>query len=113
LHRHQTGRRRLVTPAPDSEPCQSDPTSWGGGDNVRQGGGNRALVEQLWETLYRRDFVGVGALFAADGEYTDMPTPADDVARGPAQVAARLRLGLEPLAAISHTVRTIVAEGDT
>jgi ketosteroid isomerase-like protein len=74
---------------------------------------NRALVEQLWATLYRRDFDGVGALFADDGEYTDMPTPEDDVARGPAQIAARLRVGLEPLASISHDVRTIVAEGDT
>ena len=43
--------------------------------------------------------------FADDGEYTDMPTPPDDVARGPAQIAARLRLGLEPLASISHDVR--------
>ena len=32
-----------------------------------------------------------------------MPTPPEDVARGPAQIAARLRLGLEPLA--SHLAR--------
>jgi ketosteroid isomerase-like protein len=74
---------------------------------------NRELAEQLWETLYRRDFDAVGAMFADDGEYTDMPTPEEDVARGPAQIAARLRLGLEPLASISHDVRCIVAEGDT
>jgi ketosteroid isomerase-like protein len=74
---------------------------------------NKAIVERLWETLYERDFDGVGALFADDGEYTDMPTPADDVARGPAQIAARLRLGLEPLQAIRHEVRAMVAEGDT
>jgi ketosteroid isomerase-like protein len=74
---------------------------------------NKALVERLWKTLYERDFDGVGALFADDGEYTDMPTPGDDVARGPAQIAARLRLGLEPLQAITHKVRTMVAEGDT
>ncbi len=43
----------------------------------------RALVEQFWDTLYRRDFDAVGAYFAADGEYTDMPTPAEDVARAP------------------------------
>ena len=42
-----------------------------------------------------------------------MPTPADDVAVGPAQIAARLRLGLEPLAGISHDIRAIVSEGDT
>jgi limonene-1,2-epoxide hydrolase len=80
---------------------------------MRTSDGNRALVEQLWETLYRRDFDGVGALFHDDGEYTDVPTPADDVARGPEQIAARLRLGLEPLASISHEVRAIVAEGGT
>ncbi len=74
---------------------------------------NRELVEKLWVDLYDRDFDAVGAAFADDGEYTDMPTPAEDVARGPAQIAARLRLGLEPLAGISHDVRAIVAEGDT
>ncbi len=74
---------------------------------------NRKTVERLWELLYEKDFDGVGALFAADGEYTDMPTPADDVARGPEQIAARLRLGLEPLAGIRHEVRVLVAEGDT
>ena len=74
---------------------------------------NKSIVEGLWKTLYERDFDGVGALFAETGEYTDIPTPADDVARGPAQIAARLRLGLEPLSAISHELVGIVAEGDT
>jgi ketosteroid isomerase-like protein len=74
---------------------------------------NRALIERFWITLYERDFNGVGAFFADDGEYTDMPTPPEDVARGPEQIAARLRLGLEPLAAISHTVKTILVDGDT
>ena len=73
----------------------------------------RRLVEDFWADLYRRDFDAVGAWFAPDGEYTDMPTPAEDVARGPEQIAARLRLGLGPLASISHDVRVIVCEGDT
>jgi ketosteroid isomerase-like protein len=76
-------------------------------------GDNRKIVEQLWTDLYRRDFDAVGAHFADDGEYTDVPTPADDVARGPEQIAARLRLGLEPLSGISHDIALIVAEGDT
>ena len=46
---------------------------------------NRELVEQLWIDLYNRDFDAVGAAFADDGEYTDIPTPPDDVARGPVQ----------------------------
>jgi ketosteroid isomerase-like protein len=74
---------------------------------------NRELIERFWADLYRRDFDAVGAYFAGDGEYTDMPTPPDDVARGPAQIAARLRLGLEPLSNLSHDIRTIVCDGDT
>jgi ketosteroid isomerase-like protein len=74
---------------------------------------NRALVEQLWGDLYRRDFDAVGACFAPDGEYTDVPTPAEDVARGPEQIAARLKLGLGPLASISHDIRLLIVDGDT
>lgn len=77
------------------------------------GNEHRELIERFWATLYERDFEGVGAFFADDGEYTDMPTPPEDVARGPAQIAARLRLGLEPLESISHTVKTILVDGDT
>ena len=74
---------------------------------------NRALIEQFWDDLYKRDFDAVGKYFADDGEYTDMPTPPEDVARGPKQIVARLELGLGPLESISHDVRTIVCEGDT
>ena len=40
---------------------------------------NRKLIEAFWADLYRRDFDAVGAYFADDGEYTDVPTPADDI----------------------------------
>jgi len=73
---------------------------------------NRQLIERFWADLYRRDFAAVGAYFAADGEYTDIPTPIEDVARGPQEIAARLRLGLEPLAAIYHHPKHMIAEGD-
>lgn len=73
---------------------------------------NRQLIEKFWGDLYRRDFEAVGAYFADDGEYTDVPSPEDDVARGPEEVAARLRLGLEPLEAIYHRPKHMVAEGD-
>ena len=75
--------------------------------------GLHELVEEFWADLYRRDFDKVGAYFAPDGEYTDMPTPAEDVARGPEQIAARLRLGLAPLSGISHDVRSMVCDGGT
>lgn len=73
---------------------------------------NRAVVVQLWEDLYRRDFDAVGAHFHPDGTYTDMPTPPQDTAVGPDQIAARLRLGLEPLHRIEHEHGLVVAEGD-
>ena len=76
-------------------------------------GENKHVVVQLWRDLYARDFDAVGAHFLDDGEYTDVPSPADDVARGPAKIAARLRLGLGPLERIDHEIRVVVAEGDT
>jgi ketosteroid isomerase-like protein len=61
--------------------------------------------------LYAGDPDGVARLFHADAEYTDVGSPADDVARGPAQVAARLRLALDGVT-LSHTPRHVVATGD-
>jgi ketosteroid isomerase-like protein len=74
---------------------------------------HKKVVSELWTDLYNRDYDAVAAHFAPDGEYTDVASPADDVARGRTEIAARLRLGFEPLAAISHDVRVVVAEGDT
>jgi ketosteroid isomerase-like protein len=74
---------------------------------------NRAIVATLWRRLYdERDYEGVGALFAEDGRYVDMPAP-DVGAVGPLQVAARLRLGLAPLTELNHDLEEMVAEGDT
>ena len=58
---------------------------------------NAALTERFWDDLFRRDFDAVGAWFTHDGNYRDVPAP-EDGAFGPAEVAARLRLGLAPLA---------------
>jgi ketosteroid isomerase-like protein len=72
---------------------------------------NRALVGRFWDDLYRHDFDACGAYFADDGVYTDVPV-GEDGARGPAQVAARLRLGLEPVDRNVHHLRHLVADGD-
>jgi limonene-1,2-epoxide hydrolase len=74
---------------------------------------NRARVAQFWTDLYARDWEKVATYFDASSEYTDVPTPAEDVARGPEQIVARLRVGLEPLASIGHDVRMVVADRDT
>ena len=55
---------------------------------------NKEMVRQFWNTLYERDWDGIARYFVEDSEYTDVPSPADDVARGPELIVARLRLGL-------------------
>jgi limonene-1,2-epoxide hydrolase len=72
---------------------------------------NRALIEQFWRDLYERDFDKVGSYFADDGHYTDVAAP-EEGAFGPERVAARLRLGLEPLSNYEHHFKTMVADGD-
>jgi limonene-1,2-epoxide hydrolase len=74
---------------------------------------NKHLVAEFWRDLYARDWDVVASYLTPDSEYTDVPTPADDVAQGPEQIVARLRIGLEPLASIGHDVRMVVSEGDT
>ena len=69
---------------------------------------HRMLLEGCWDVLERRDFEGCGAYFAEDGVYTDVPLGVVG-ATGPAEVAARLRLGLEPLDRYVHHLRNIVA----
>ena len=49
---------------------------------------NRQLIEGFWADLYRQDFAALGDRFAPDGEYTDIVTPEDDVARGAAEITA-------------------------
>jgi limonene-1,2-epoxide hydrolase len=73
---------------------------------------NKERVRSFWETLYARDWGAIAGYFVADSEYTDVPSPADDVARGPDQIVARLRLGLERISAYEHDLRLMVAEGD-
>jgi len=74
---------------------------------------DRALVEGFWAALYDRDWERVATFFGPDSEYTDVPSPADDIAVGPAMVVARLRLGLERLSGYTHDLRLMVAESGT
>ncbi len=71
---------------------------------------NRAVVEQLWDELSARDFAAVAAHFGPKGHYTDVPAP-EEGAFGPVEIEARLRLGIEPLAAYECHRGLIVAEG--
>jgi limonene-1,2-epoxide hydrolase len=73
---------------------------------------NRRLIETFWSALYERDWDRVASFFSDASEYTDVPTPADDLARGPEQIVARLRLGLDPIDGYDHRLKLVVAEGD-
>jgi len=74
---------------------------------------NKELVQSFWETLYARDWDGIASFFTDTSEYTDVPSPADDLAVGPALIVARLRLGLERISGYEHELKLMVAEGDT
>ena len=74
---------------------------------------NKDRIEQFWAALYSRDWERIASFFTGESEYTDVASPADDVARGPAQVVARLKLGLERISGYDHDLRLMIAEGDT
>jgi limonene-1,2-epoxide hydrolase len=74
---------------------------------------NRAVIEAFWAALYERDWSKIASFFADDAEYTDVPSPADDVAIGPDLIVRRLRLGIEPISDYEHRPRGMVADGDT
>ena len=71
------------------------------------------LVERFWHTLYvERDLDAIGAMFSDDGVYSDVPVD-DGGAHGPRQIAARLRIGFEPIQSFDHVIHRIVVDGDT
>ena len=72
---------------------------------------NKALVTKFWQALYARDFDAVATFFGPNSTYTDVATPPEDVAVGPDQVIARLKLGIAQLEHYDHTEVLMVAEG--
>ncbi len=54
---------------------------------------NRKLVTDFWSALYQRDWDRVEGFFAAESQYTDMPTPPDEVAVGPEQILCSTAAG--------------------
>ncbi len=73
---------------------------------------NREVVEGFWADLYRQDLEAAASRFTADGEYTDVTTPDDDIARGPEEIVRRLTLGWGPLSALRDERRNLVAGED-
>ena len=74
---------------------------------------NIELVTAFWAALAARDFERVGAFMSERGQYIDVPViDAEEGAFGPAETAARLRLGLAPLERYVLHDGPMVASGD-
>ena len=69
------------------------------------------VASTFWDALYARDWDGIRACFTDDAIYYDVPVGAAAAARGPKDIEARLRVGIEPLEAFSHRDVTIVSSG--
>src|SRR5690348_4443221 len=65
-------------------------------------------VRGMWKALSARDWEGVKSLLPADCIYVDMPVGSIAAARGPDDIAKRLKVGLEPLAGYQSADATLV-----
>ena len=73
---------------------------------------NKQIVAEYWDALYAHDWEAVGSFFTAEANYVDVGTgESGGGAHGPAQIVARLRLGLEPVESHTHEPGLTVAEG--
>ena len=61
-----------------------------------------AVVAGFWDALYARDWPRIRSFFGPDSIYYDVPTGPATAAKGPADIEARLRLGLEGLSGYEH-----------
>jgi ketosteroid isomerase-like protein len=72
---------------------------------------NRQVVERYWDAHFRRAWDDMATFFSPTAHYTDVGVDANG-ATGPAEIIARLRLGIEPLEGYHHYPRHMIAEGD-
>lgn len=70
-----------------------------------------SVAATFWDGLYARDWEAIRACFTDDAIYYDVPVGPTAAARGPKDIEARLKIGIEPLARFSHRDVTIVATG--
>ncbi len=73
---------------------------------------NKGIVSRFWDALYSHDWDAIASFFGEAANYVDTGTgESGGGAHGPAQIVARLRLGLEPVQAHTHEPGLVVAEG--
>ena len=68
-------------------------------------------VGSRWSPLYTQDWDAVAALRSDDAHDQAVPAP-DAGADGPANIAKRLRIGLDPMERFEHRFHRIVAGGE-
>ena len=71
----------------------------------------KRVVAELWSALAKRDWDGVASVLAEECIYYDVPVGPAAAARGPRDVVARLRVGLDQLADYENFDGRMVCEG--
>ena len=69
------------------------------------------VVQRFWEALYSRDWDLIASFFGPTSVYWDVPVGPTAAGKGPADIVARLQLGLEGLAGYEHFAGPIVEQG--
>ena len=72
---------------------------------------NKKIVEEMWATLYQKNWDALSNFFAPESHYEDVPAP-DPGADGPENIIKRLRIGLEPIVRFEHEIHRVVAENE-
>ena len=81
-------------------------------DRSEQEARNAATAARFWESLYTHDWEAVASFFAPTANYVDTGLgESQGGAHGPAEIVARLKLGLDPVEAHHHVEGLVVAEG--
>ena len=72
---------------------------------------NKKIVEEMWATLYQKNWDALSNFFAPESHYEDVPAP-DPGADGPENIIKRLRIGLEPIVRFEHEIHRVVAKNE-
>ncbi|MEZ5166230.1 MAG: nuclear transport factor 2 family protein [Acidimicrobiales bacterium] len=74
---------------------------------------NKQTVARYWDALYDHDWSAIATFFTDDANYVDVGTGEQlGGAHGPAEIVARLRLGLESVPEHRHEMGRMIAEDD-
>lgn len=68
----------------------------------------KEVTASFWPALYAHDWELVASFFDDESIYFDVPTGPATAAKGPADIVARLRLGLDTVSGHDHGPRTVV-----